>query len=78
MTEKVKRQKAGDEHYVNNREFTLALDTYSRECKQAEKDGVANVHGIFYGHKKSVRTITTMLTERVRSFRFRSRMRVEL
>jgi hypothetical protein len=41
MIEKVKRQKAGDEHYVNNREFTLALDTYSRECKQAEKDGVA-------------------------------------
>ena len=36
---KRKRQKPGDEHYVNNREFTLALDKYSRECKQAEADG---------------------------------------
>ena len=34
--EKVKRQKPGDKHYVNNREFTLALDTYSRACKEAE------------------------------------------
>ena len=42
MTElkvKRKRQKPGDEHYVNNREFTLALDKYSRECKAAEADG---------------------------------------
>lgn len=35
MTEKVKRQKPGDAHYVNNREFTLALDSYSRACKEA-------------------------------------------
>lgn len=33
------RQKPGDEHYVNNREFTLALDDYSRECKDAEDQG---------------------------------------
>ena len=36
---KRKRQKPGDEHYVNNREFTLALDKYSRECKEAEAEG---------------------------------------
>lgn len=39
MTVKRKRQRPGDEHYVNNREFTLALDDYSRACKAAEKDG---------------------------------------
>ena len=41
MTDKPKRkrQKPGDEHYVNNREFTLALDKYSRECKEAEAEG---------------------------------------
>ena len=33
------RQKPGDEHYVNNREFTLALDDYSRACKKAEDEG---------------------------------------
>jgi len=38
-TDKQKRQKPGDEHYVNNREFTLALDKYSVECKKAEADG---------------------------------------
>ena len=32
---KRKRQKKGDTHYVNNKEFTLALDTWSRECKLA-------------------------------------------
>ena len=39
MTVKRKRQKPGDEHYVNNREFTLALDDYSRACKKAEDEG---------------------------------------
>ena len=39
MTEKQRRQRPGDVHYVNNREFTLALDKYSRECKEAEKNG---------------------------------------
>ena len=34
-----KRQKPGDDHYVNNREFTLALDDYSRACKIAEAEG---------------------------------------
>ena len=34
------RQKPGDAHYVNNREFTAnALDEYSRKCKKAEEDG---------------------------------------
>ena len=32
-----KRQKPGDTHYVNNKEFTLALDEYSRACKAAEE-----------------------------------------
>ena len=32
---KRKRQKRGDVHYVNNKEFTLALDKYARECKAA-------------------------------------------
>ena len=36
---KRKRQKPGDQHYVNNREFTLALDEYSRKCKKAEDEG---------------------------------------
>ena len=36
---KRKRQKPGDEHYVNNRTFTLALDDYSRACKKAEEEG---------------------------------------
>lgn len=39
MTVKRKRQKPGDEHYVNNREFTLALDDYARACKKAEDEG---------------------------------------
>ena len=30
---KRKRQKRGDNHYVNNKEFTLALDEYAREYK---------------------------------------------
>lgn len=33
---KRKRQKPGDTHYVNNKEFTIALDDYSRSCKEAE------------------------------------------
>ena len=32
-----KRQKPGDTHYVNNKEFTLALDEYSRKCKESEQ-----------------------------------------
>jgi len=37
MTEqKRKRQKKGDVHYVNNEEFTIALDKYSRACREAE------------------------------------------
>lgn len=36
--EKVTRQKPGDVHYVNNREFTLALDKYARACKEAEEN----------------------------------------
>lgn len=37
--EKRKRQKKGDDHYVNNKEFTLALDKYARACKVAEDSG---------------------------------------
>ena len=36
---KRKRQKRGDVHYVNNKEFTLALDKYARECKEASEKG---------------------------------------
>jgi hypothetical protein len=32
---KRKRQTKNDEHYVNNKEFTLALDKYARESKEA-------------------------------------------
>ncbi|MCG7944948.1 MAG: hypothetical protein N0C84_01230 [Candidatus Thiodiazotropha taylori] len=32
------RQKPGDKHYVNNKEFTLALDEYSRACRAAEEE----------------------------------------
>jgi hypothetical protein len=39
MTEKKTRQKKGDEHYVNNKEFTLALDKYARESKIASEKG---------------------------------------
>jgi len=39
MTEKRTRQKPGDAHYVNNREFTLELDKYSRACSEAEANG---------------------------------------
>lgn len=39
MTEKRTRQKPGDKHYVNNIEFTLALDEYSQACKKALSDG---------------------------------------
>ena len=35
---KRKRQKKGDVHYVNNKEFTLALDEYSRACRTAETE----------------------------------------
>lgn len=35
---KRKRQKPGDAHYVNNKEFTLALDKYARECKAAAEN----------------------------------------
>ena len=38
MTEKRIRQKPGDTHYVNNREFTLALDDYACRCREAEKE----------------------------------------
>ena len=33
----IKKQKKGDTHYVNNREFTLALDNYARAYKKAVK-----------------------------------------
>lgn len=36
---KRKRQTKNDEHYVNNKEFTLALDKYARECSAAETAG---------------------------------------
>ena len=39
MTEKRTRQKPGDRHYVNNIEFTLALDEYSQKCKKAIANG---------------------------------------
>jgi len=39
MTEKRTRQKPGDAHYVNNVEFTLALDEYSQACKKALAEG---------------------------------------
>ena len=39
MTEKRTRQKPGDAHYVNNIEFTLALDEYSQACKKAIAEG---------------------------------------
>jgi len=39
MTQKRTRQKPGDEHYVNNIEFTLALDEYSQACKKALAKG---------------------------------------
>lgn len=39
MNDKQKRQKPGDEHYVNNREFTLVLDRYAIECRKAEAEG---------------------------------------
>jgi hypothetical protein len=41
MTEKPKRkrQKPGDKNYVNNKEFTKALDDYSRACRSAVESG---------------------------------------
>tara|TARA_B100002019_G_scaffold249959_1_gene229575 strand:+ start:1619 stop:2218 length:600 start_codon:yes stop_codon:yes gene_type:complete len=39
MTQKRTRQKPGDEHYVNNHEFTLALDEYAQDCKKALAKG---------------------------------------
>ena len=36
---KRKRQKKGDVHYVNNKEFTIALDEYSRACRDAAETG---------------------------------------
>lgn len=43
MTEPAKpkraRQKPGDKNYVNNKEFTLALDRYARDCKAAVSEG---------------------------------------
>lgn len=38
--EKRARQKPGDEHYVNNHTFTLALDSYARDCKTAKEKGL--------------------------------------
>ena len=37
--EKRQRQTKNDEHYVNNKEFTLELDKYARECKIANETG---------------------------------------
>lgn len=34
------RQKPGDRNYVNNKEFTRALDEYARACRRAEAEGV--------------------------------------
>lgn len=41
MTDKRARQKPGDLHYVNNKEFTIALDKYAREQRKyiSENDG---------------------------------------
>ena len=36
---KRKRQKPTDAHYVNNKEFTLALDEYAQKCRKAEEEG---------------------------------------
>lgn len=39
VPEKRKRQTKNDENYVNNKEFTLALDKYARDCRAAEARG---------------------------------------
>ena len=36
---KRKRQKKGDVHYVNNKEFTAALHEYSLACQESEEKG---------------------------------------
>ena len=36
--EKRKRQKPGDAHYVNNKEFTVALDKYARQQRKYMKE----------------------------------------
>ena len=38
-TPKRKRQKPGDKHYVNNKEFTQALHEYAVSCKEATARG---------------------------------------
>ena len=40
MIEKQPKQKKGDAHYVNNREFTLELDKYAVACKQADDNNL--------------------------------------
>ena len=37
-TPKRPRQKAGDRNYVNNKDFTLALDKYARACAEAREE----------------------------------------
>jgi len=39
MTQKRTRQKKTDKHYVNNKEFTAALDEYSRKCRACIEAG---------------------------------------
>lgn len=39
QTVKRKRQKPGDVHYVNNKEFTAALHEYAKACKAAMAEG---------------------------------------
>lgn len=40
IDEKRERQKKGDKNYVNNKEFTIALDEYSRACRKASQENL--------------------------------------
>ena len=75
MTAQRKRQKKGDQHYVNNHEFTAALHEYSQLCKTAEVEGNPEPKMSEYlGSCILKMSHRLSLTPRFRSYPFREEM----
>lgn len=73
--DKKTRQKKGDLHYVNNKEFTLELDKYSRACRDAEEKGLERPVMSRYVAECVMKMAERLsLTPRFRSYFFRDEM----
>ena len=72
---KRKRQKPGDVHYVNNKEFSKALDEYSRDCRaRIERGDERPVMSNYLGECVMKMAYRLSLTPRFRGYTYRDEM----